>query len=657
MSKLPVVFRNFEGGWATDLKIGIKNSFAYSQAIDFRKSPSQLTVLPGTRREDAGVVNDLIQNEVMARDGTIYAIGSAGGFYKRTTAGAWSQEANINVGTFGIDYRYDADSIYITQNKSVSLYNNVSGINGSPSMYMSYYGSSFSTYNNTSNVGFNVNTNQTGSSLTTTLTVATTPLNENSTLKRFFQSDIEPLNKIQVFVVSKGTGDWTLTLHDGANNLLGTSTVTNANLANNTFNDFSFTAATNSQVRIYVAPNARTYHFHLTSTVADGTVSSSATNDLSTCDLHVWADRMVQTTNGMHPIQRFLQYECIGNGNYVSIWEPITDPPTNSEWQRHKLVFPMEYEVCGLAQTNEFLVIAAEKVSSNSTLKPQDGLIFFWDGTSNTYNYNVPIPEGAPYGLHTYKNVVYYYAGGDWWAITSPLTQPVKIRKMPNSDSEYLGSATAITIYPYAATVRRGIHLMAYPSMTTSTSINYGVYSWGAVDKNFPESFGYNYLISTGSQNYSVSNNLTIGMVKSFGDILHVSWRDTTSGGYGIDVIDNTSTPAAASSWESLIFDNGFPLKTKTGAYLTATFLTLPSDASFKLKYKLDRASSWTYSSSFTAANVLSRYGSNYARLDINNPNRFMEIQVGIDITSGTTTPTFTSLTLVFDDNKAEALI
>ena len=65
------VQRNFEGGWSTDLKVGIKNSFAYSRAIDFRKKPSQITVLPQPRREDNGVLKDLIQNEVMVNDGTI----------------------------------------------------------------------------------------------------------------------------------------------------------------------------------------------------------------------------------------------------------------------------------------------------------------------------------------------------------------------------------------------------------------------------------------------------------------------------------------------------------------------------------------------------------------------------------------------------------
>lgn len=669
MAIIPLVLKTFEGGLATDQKIGIKNSFAPgagsgalgTYGLDFRKSPSQLTVLPGLVREDNGVVKDLVQNEVMVGDGTIYAIGSTGSFYKRNTAGAWSSEASVGVGTYGLGYRQDTDSIYVPTNKSVSLYSNVST---APAMYMNYYGPTFSTSNNSATVGFNVSAYQAGSGSTY---MTPTTINENSVNTRYFQSDIEPLQRVSIFVVSKGTGDWTLTLHDGLNNVLGTVTVANASVTNNSWNDFIFS----SQVRIYVTPNARTYHIHVTSTVNDGTLSTAAFNDLSQCDIEIWADKLVSPMNGMHPWVRFLQYECIGNGNYLSTWEPISNPepvvdtssPTavgtfNQEWLRHRLTFPTEYQMCGLTATNEFIVMALEKVTTDPNSTPQEGIIAYWDGSSPSYDYYFKVPEGSPYGIHEYKNVVYYYAGGALWAVAPPSTNPVKIRTMPGTDTEYSGSAAPIVVYPYTSTVRRGIHLTAFPSTTTNTNINYGVYSWGSVDKNYPESFGYSYIIGTGSTNYSVSNNLTIGMVKNFGDTLHVSWRDSSSGGgYGVDVITNSSTPATAASYESLIFDNGFTSKRKAALYLLASFATLPSDATFKIKYKIDRAATWTYSTPFTAASLLTtvNYGNDYARWDIGG-DYFYELQIGVDITSVTASPAMTSMTLVFDDCRSEQL-
>lgn len=650
MTRIPLVFKNFEGGQATDLKVGIKYSFAYSQSIDFRKSPSQITILPSTTREDSGVVNDLIQNEVMTNDGTIYAIGSSGGFYKRNTSNVWSQEAGINIGTFGIDYRKDTDAIYIPTRKSVSLFNGVS--TATPAMYMNYYGPSYSTSNNTATLGtsYTVAAYQAGSQQTYT---TPTSISENITDLRYFQSDIEPLTKISVFITSKGTGDWTLTLHDGNNTVLATSTVINANLTNNTFNDFVFTNATNGQVRIYVSPSARTYHIHVTSTVADGKLSCTASNDLSTCDLEVWADRLVQTNNGMHPMARFQQFEVFGNGNYVSVWEPITIPPTNAEWLRHRLVFPQEYEVCGLAVQNEFLVVATERSTTSNSYRPQDGIIFFWDGLSPTYNYFVRVPEGSPQSIHEYQNVIYYFAGGAWYAIGSPTTQPIKVRTMPGSDTEFSGSNAMVKVYPYAATVRRGIHLMAYPSMTTNTSINYGVYSYGAVDKNFPQSFGYSYLISTGSQNYSSQNNLQIGMVKSFGDTLHISWQDSLNGGYGIDVVDNTSNPFQTASWQSLIFDNGLPSKIKKAIYIKVSYIPLPSGATVTPQYNINR-SGWQGSQAFSSA-VLYKNHTNYCRIDIPQGD-FNEIQVGVNLTATISTPTITGIELMYDDAAQEQI-
>lgn len=665
-----MVRQNFSGGWSIGKKVGIKNSQAYTQAFDFRKSPSQMSVLPGLSREDNGVVKDLIQDEVMTPDGTIYAIGDAGAFYKRTTTGVWSKEADVGHGTFGLDYRKDTDSIYIPTRKSVSLYNNVSGANGSPAIYMNYYGASFSTLDNTSTVGFFCAAYQTGSSQSYT---PPTSILEDQNDIRYFQSDIEPLNQISVFVKIKGSGDWTVTLHDGNNNVLGTSTVSNGNLVNNTWNNFPFTSAPNGQVRIYVAPNARTYHIHVTSSVADGKLSTSTNNSLNTCDLEVWADRLVMPDNGMHPMDRFQQYEIFANANYVSIWEPLNGifPVTNTsaeddvtevntEWLRHRLVFPMEYNTCGLAHTNEYEVIALEQPSTSTTSTPQEGLIAFWDGVSPTYNYFLTIPEGSPYGLHTYKNIVYYYAGGDWYSLTSPTTLPVKIWSMPDSDTEFSGSNTPIIIYPHAATVRRGIQLMAYPCMTANSDINFGVYSWGSVDKNFPESFGYNYLISTGTQNYTTLNNLTIGMVKNFGDVLHVSWRDSSSeGGYGLDVVTNASKPAPLAIWQDLVFDNGYVGKSKTAGFMDCYFY-LPDGATLQMAYMIDNNVFIEDSNIYTSTDLWQGQ-ENYARFQINEGNlgRFYEIQTQITLTCDSTVtqpPAIRMVSLVFNDNADESL-
>lgn len=76
---------------------------------------------------------------------------------------------------------------------------------------------------------------------------------------------------IEIGVATKGTGNWTVTLHDSSNNVLGSRTILNANLSvGGVFFSIPYTWTSG------------TLHFHVTSTVGDGTLQVGTTNDLST---------------------------------------------------------------------------------------------------------------------------------------------------------------------------------------------------------------------------------------------------------------------------------------------------------------------------------------------------------------------------------------
>jgi hypothetical protein len=642
------VQKNFAGGQAIDKKVGSSNSFAYSQSLDFRKSPSQMSVLPATRRCDGGVVTDLVQNEVMTLDGTIYAVGDAGNVYQVTPAGVWSLFGTISAGTYGILYRADQDAIYIASATTVSL---ISTVAANPTLQADYYASSKSLYDNTTQMGFNVNSNQSGSALTTAIKVS-----GGTNDKRYFQTDVQPIEKIGIAIVAKGTGNWTLAVKDGIGNVLGTKTIANASLNNTATNYFTFT----TPIPVNVGPNnAQTYNFELTSTVADGTVKSTTTNSLLTCDMELWANRLQTTNNGIHSMIQFQQFVIIGNGRYLSVWEPLGDAaPANDNWQRQKLVIPTGYEICGLTVFNEYLCVAAEKVTTG-TNTAQEGIIFYWDGLSDTYNYFTKIPEGSPRGISEYENVVFYVAGGNWYAISSVAATPTKVRKLPFSENVYSTATTSTKVNPYNATTRYGIQLIGWPSTTTNTLIPYGVYSFGRVDSTQPNSFGYSYLISTGTQYYTAGNDLKIGQVTNFGNTLHISWHD--SGTFGVDIIDASSTPATTAIFESLILDMGMANKDKMASHVMAKWNTIQAGVSIRLKYSIDRGA-WVYSEYFTNANMYMSQ-TNHARFDVGTSSagaRFYEIQCGIEVTcDGTVTspPEITELSLVYDDLNTESLI
>lgn len=643
------VYNSWNGGAATDKKTGQANSFADSQSLDFRKSPSQISVLPGTRRTDNGVVTDLIQNEVMTETGRIYSIGSSGNIYTCSPSGTWSLFGNIGtVGTFGINYRQDQDSIYIPGTTSVSV---ITKVSTTPTLLAGFYNESQSAYNNSSQAGFNVSSNQSGSTKTTAISTFYT---ESTTQKRFFQTDIQPISKIGVNITSTG-GDWTLVVHDGLNTQLGTSTITPTA---NGINYFSFS----TPISINVGPNAaQTYHFHLTSTTTGGSISSIVNNDLSTCDMELWANRLVVTKNGIHPQITFQQFECIGNGRYLSVWENLgEESPSNSAWQRQKLSFPPGYEVCGLTVFNEYLVIATERTTTGNNT-PQEGIIFYWDGLSDTYNYFTRIPEGSPEAIHEFENAIYYEAGGSWYVITSVASTPEKIRRFPGSENVYTGSNVQTKVYPYMGTVRYGVHLFGWPSTTGNPNIPYGVYSWGKTDYLQPNSFGYSYILSTDTQYKSDTNNLTIGMVKNFGNILHISWRNGSI--FGIDVVDANSTPAKFSKVEEIIEDNKIVIKQKLAFYVAAKWLDIQDGVEIILKYSINRGP-WVYSERFSNANPWAVDNEpNYARFDIGDSDveaRHYELQIGLDIycdQTVTIAPVIVSLGAPFDTLDSESLV
>jgi len=105
-----------------------------------------------------------------------------------------------------------------------------------------------------------------------TYTVPVTPISETATNKLTFTPTKSKVLSIAVYVVAKGTGSWDMTLHDASNNVLGTATILNADLVNGAFNYFY----------MYYTVTSGPLHFHITSTVADGTVKTNVAGDLST---------------------------------------------------------------------------------------------------------------------------------------------------------------------------------------------------------------------------------------------------------------------------------------------------------------------------------------------------------------------------------------
>jgi hypothetical protein len=625
---------SFVGGESQNTKFGGKYQYDYGRHIDIRKDASRFTVLPGPSKASGGVVTDLVQDMTQVPDGTRYAIGDTGNVYKITAAGVWSKIGNIGeAGGGGILYRSDVDMIYITGQTKVARIKNITT---TPTLEVNWFAYGISAATTCTTTG---GTNTYAPPLT---------VDEAAINKRTFISDIEPLYQIALKIPTKGTGNWTVTLHDDANNSLGTSTVTNANLTAGQDNYFVFTTPPRLQVSsnnyTSSSTNGRTYHYHVTSTVADGTLQTTTANSLADCDMKLYASALATTVNGLHPIYQFANLTLIGNGKYVTSYEPLQDSPTTSDYQRHRLTFPPGYETNGIAQLELYAAITFEKRSSSSTQDFQEGKMILWDAIATTYNRYYDIPEGSPESIYSHKNTLYMIVGGALYQSSGG--QPVKIRTIRNTDSEFSSIADSTHVNPHMMTVRRGILLVGYPTSTTNLNLEHAVYGWGQISNQYPMSWTTNYNISTGTILNTGSNNLRLGMVKNFGDTLYTSWRDGST--YGVDVVNNSSAPATDFQIQTLYFDNDEPYKQKLATKALAVFETLPSGVSLNMWYKIDNESTKHYMNDDGTALVTTG-----TVITITIPKQFIGIQVGIEGTiSGTTTPVCKGIYIVFDPEK-----
>ena len=107
----------------------------------------------------------------------------------------------------------------------------------------------------------------------TAYTLGTT-ISEGATDIQTFTPTKKYQTKVVFKVVAKGTGDWTIVVHNAANDLIASETIANADIL----------VGYNTAILPYTWATG-TYHVHIISTVADGTVDTDANNDLEGAEM------------------------------------------------------------------------------------------------------------------------------------------------------------------------------------------------------------------------------------------------------------------------------------------------------------------------------------------------------------------------------------
>jgi len=327
------------------------------------------------------------------------------------------------------------------------------------------------------------------------------------------------------------------------------------------------------------------------------------------------------------PMTNFINFICVGNGRYLTTYD-------GSTYTYNDLTLPPNYHIRSLAViTGKYIAIGTYQGSNINNF--EQGRIFLWDGTSDTYNDFIEINEGGINAMLFHQNNLYIWAGirGNIYTWNGNLQ---KQKRVP-----FVGDGKYIEVYPGAVTVAGGIPYFGV-SNGDSTTVYRGVYSYGQADKNYPTSLNYEHVVSTGTKQGTA---VITGAVKGIGPSqFYIGWQDG-AGTVGVDQVSTTSYYTQA-RLESLIFDNQQPYKEKYAKLVKITHEPLATGESIAIEYKLDHNSSWTALGTVSYTNDST---ATEKRFPVDWKNKEYQL-AAVLAGNGTTSPTLLSLNTLFEE-------
>ena len=365
MAEERLVITDFSGGFGrVSDKKDIPASAQFVQSLSPHDDPTNLVPFP--KAVKAHDVSSLPKWMVDGSpwDSNRYLQDANGNLYKETSAGVWStlrSESTIEsslsaegavAGGYGLGLygRY----LYYAMDRQLGMYGPLDGTpTASDAGILEFHAGA--------------NTDQEADASGSTYTLPTS-INEGAAHRKTFTPAKESLSSIEVHVNEKGSHDWTLTLHDAADHTIATSTLNNGDITDSTLNTFAFD--TTKWPRLILGAD---YHFHLTVPSGTSKVTTNIASDLESVGFATHNAILVPDAI-YHPMKTFLNFLCIGNDQYLAVWDEST-----LFYNPCALVLPAGYQIRALAQDQEFLVIGAAKGDGHQV---EDAYLFYWDGKS-----------------------------------------------------------------------------------------------------------------------------------------------------------------------------------------------------------------------------------------------------------------------------------
>ncbi|OGE43574.1 hypothetical protein A3J16_02890 [Candidatus Daviesbacteria bacterium RIFCSPLOWO2_02_FULL_39_13] len=220
--------------------------------------------------------------------------------------------------------------------------------------------------------------------------------------------------------------------------------------------------------------------------------------------------------------------------------------------------------------------------------------------------------------------------GGLYFWDTSSL---IRIKKFPGEFG---------WVNPGGVTIMGGL-----PLFGLNGSNKCGVYSYGRLTKNDPYALNLEYIPS-----HEKMENVNIGALTMYGDVLHVSWKDGIE--FGVDRIDADNK--AEGRYEGMVFDGGEPFTQKSFRTIKLVTKKLPKDTSVEVFYRVNEDDEWQTAAMQDSSESFDKEGKTKAIFSIetggdeDEPGQGEEYEVALNIhPSGNNTPEVKSVTSYFE--------
>lgn len=608
MARKALYIDSWVGGSSMFKRIAPENGYYTSTHIDIHSDYNQVTLKKKPVKISGSTVTDLIHwmHDGSPFDDKRYFYGNAGCIYSCDSDGTnWSKLRTLGAGLSSTAQGALVfnDFYYYATAAAIGRYGKLSG---TPAFNDDVFSDGVTNRDQYSDFGIE----------TYTPPVA---ISESDEDKKSFVPNNEPYITIAVYVVAKGTGDWTVTLHDQNDVVVATDTVANASLTNGQLNNFTFSA----QVRMILGNE---YHFHVTSTVADGTVQTSIADDLNTVYYSNFFSILVDSTI-WHPMIEHVNAVIIGNERYLAYWDQALYNP-------NQITLAAGYQVNSLAKDGEYVV--ASCFLGDSYDDAEKVRWYYWDGISPTWNFYRDVSAGVVNTSGTYNNQL-YAVHGQHTSLYTGADQPQPVFSLPTTEGKYIYSA------PQSITSFQERMYVAYGYQGDDDRVPVGIYEYGKKD-GYPIAFvGHSYTMSTGGD--TISDNEMIGAVQGFGTDMLFSWRDDTS--YGVDRIMETNDAEDTGILLDIQRDNNLYQKPKQFMVAVCSFEALTEDQEVALTITFDNGNSISASATTVGATQLVVQGT--------PNNRYRTFQYELVLGSGLgVAPIVYSIYLEYDDLETE---